>query len=73
MVRLRLREARDRIGFNIAALKAVGKVASSRRSAFYSPEAAENVWAGLGLGSDVAAALESKGKSRSHKNAATKV
>ena len=72
LVRLRLREARDVTGFNIAALKAVGKVASDRRATYFVPEASENVWAGLGLGSDVAAALESKGKSRKHKTAATK-
>lgn len=72
LVRLRLREARDVIGFNLAALSTVGKVASDRRSTFDVSGTSENVWAGLGLGSDVAAALESKGKSRKHKTAATK-
>lgn len=74
LVRLRLREARDVIGFNLAALRTVGKVASDRRATYFDPDGSSqtNVWAGLGLGSDVAAALESKGKSRKHKTAATK-
>jgi hypothetical protein len=73
LVRLRLRDARDVIGFNLAALRTVGKVASDRRATYFVPEeSSDNVWAGLGLGSDVAAALESNGKSRKHKTAATK-
>jgi len=61
-VRMRLAESRDTVGFNLAALRAIAKVANDRKSAYFVPdESTTNVWAGLGLGSDVAAALESRG------------
>jgi hypothetical protein len=61
------------MGFNIAALRTIGKLASDRKASYFVPEGtSDNVWAGLGLGSDVAAALESKGKTNKHKTAETK-
>lgn len=64
LVRLRLGESRDTVGFNLAALRAIAKAAHDRKSAFSVPEQSEatNVWAGLGLGSDVAAALEGRNR-----------
>ena len=61
---MRLSEARDAVGFNLAALRAIAKVTADRKASFMPMDAAANqdVWAGLGLGSDVAAALESKGR-----------
>jgi hypothetical protein len=63
LVRLRLQESRDAIGFNIAAVRAISKVANERKASYFIPDAADNaanVWAGLGLGSDVAAAIENR-------------
>jgi hypothetical protein len=57
-----LQESRDSIGFNIAAVRAISKVASERKASYFIPDAdnTANVWAGLGLGSDVAAAIENR-------------
>jgi hypothetical protein len=61
LVKLRLAEIRDTVGFNQAALRAIGKVANDRKNSYYVPDNdGKNIWAGLGLGSDVAAALEGK-------------
>ena len=67
MIRLRLSESRDIVGFNLAALKMVAKIANDRRSSYIDYDGHANVkdgdlWAGLGLGSDVAAALEKRGR-----------
>jgi hypothetical protein len=66
LVRLRLSESRDAVGFNLAALRAIAKVAQDRKSAFFVAEEPDGnaVWAGMGLGSDVAAALEKKDRVR---------
>ena len=62
LVRLRLGEVRDTCGYNIAACRMIGRIAQDRQNAktlsISSSSDATNVWAGLGLGSDVAAALE---------------
>jgi hypothetical protein len=64
LLKQRLAESRDVVGFNLAALRAVAKTASNRREAYLDYNDAEptakDVWAGMGLGSDVAAALESR-------------
>jgi len=63
LLRQRLAESRDVIGFNLAALRAVAKTAASRKDAyldFDTPSEAKDIWAGIGLGSDLAAALESR-------------
>jgi len=63
LVRMRLVEDRDTVGFNLAALRAIAKVVQEKKSSYFNPDENEpnDIWAGLGLGSDVAAALEQKG------------
>jgi hypothetical protein len=66
LLKLRLAESRDVIGFNLAALRAVARTAANRRDAYldYNADQTKDIWAGLGLGSDVAAALESRRPAR---------
>jgi hypothetical protein len=65
LARLRLRESRDAVGFNLAALRAISRVANERKMSYFVPDHTEtDVWAGLGLGSEVAAALQSRGRSK---------
>ena len=46
-------------------MKAVSRNANDRKNAYtISEEPATDIWAGLGLGSDVAAALQSKSNKR---------
>ena len=66
LLKLRLEEARDTIGYNLAACRLIGRIAQERKEAkmlTMSPDTT-NVWAGLGLGSDVAAALEGSSKKK---------
>jgi hypothetical protein len=70
--RQRLGEIRDVAGLDLAALKLLSKMVNERREnhgGFGEPSSANkgaDVWAGLGLWSDVAAALEGRrGRSRS--------
>jgi len=51
----------------LAALRAVAKGAADKRSNYvgFAETDQTDVWAGLGLGSDVAAAMEGRGKRRS--------
>jgi hypothetical protein len=61
-LRLRLAESRDMIGYNLAAMKILGRTHQDRQSLFVdgdSPQAID-VWAGMGVGSDVAAALDGR-------------
>lgn len=61
LVRLRLGESRDMIGFNVAAFRAVARSAANKKDSFLQYENQGNdVWAGLGLGSDLAAAVEGR-------------
>ena len=55
-------EARDRVGYDIAALRLISQTAQARKASFLTNDNTENVdvWAGLGLGSDVAAALSGR-------------
>jgi hypothetical protein len=58
-----LGEVRDTVGYNIAACRLIGQVAKDRKeSKMLSTPSTTDVWAGLGLGSDVAAALEGNAK-----------
>ena len=62
LVRLRLAKDRDTVGFNLAALRAIAKVVHENKSSYFDDEnQSTDIWAELGLGSDVAAALEHKG------------
>ena len=62
LLRERLTESRDTIGFNLAALRAVGRTAAGKKEGFLDHDGGttKNIWAGMGLGSDLAAALESR-------------
>lgn len=63
---MRLAQDRDTVGFNLAALRAIARVVQENKSSYFNPEDTQSndIWAGLGLGSDVAAALEQKGSRR---------
>ena len=62
LIRLRVGEARDRVGYNMAALRLIGQTAQSRKASFLPPDDAGDmdVWAGMGLGSDMAAVLSGR-------------
>ena len=61
LVRLRLGESRDTIGFNLAALRAVARSAANKKESFLQYENQSNdIWGNLGLGSDLAAAVEGR-------------
>lgn len=67
LLRERLTESRDTIGFNLAALRAVARTTASKKESYLiynTNENAKNIWAGMGLGSDLAAALESRKPAR---------
>jgi hypothetical protein len=60
LIRMRVAEMRDVAGVDLAALKLLARAAQERQqSRAFGPTTVEpDVWAGLGLGSDVAAALQ---------------
>ena len=64
LVRLRLGESRDIVGFNLAALRMVARVAHDKKQSYLDYDASQtmDIWAGMGLGSEVAAAVEGRGK-----------
>jgi hypothetical protein len=66
LIRQRLKESRDMIGYDLAAMKLITRAAQERKQAFAPiDEEPVDIWAGLGLGSDVAAALQARGRKRS--------
>jgi U3 small nucleolar RNA-associated protein 12 len=68
LVRMRLSQDRDTVGFNLAALRTIARVAQENKISHFIADDAQSkdIWAGLGLGSDVAAALEQKGGRRAN-------
>ena len=64
LLQLRLQGSRDTIGYNLAACRLIGRIAQDRKEAkmIGMAPATTDIWAGLGLGSDVAAALEGSAK-----------
>jgi hypothetical protein len=59
LIRLRLAETRDVIGFDLAAMKLISKAANERKQSYLGAQSSpKDIWADLGFGSDVAAALE---------------
>jgi len=65
LLQLRLRESRDTVGYNLAACRMIGRIAQERKdSKMLSLAPSADVWAGLGFGSDVAAALSGQSVKR---------
>ena len=66
LLRERLAESRDTVGFNLAALRAVARTHASKKESYlsYNNDETKDIWAGMGLGSDLAAALESRRPAR---------
>jgi hypothetical protein len=63
---MRLAEDRDTVGFNLAALRAIAKVVQENKTSYFNADENQtDIWAGLGLGSDVAAALVKRGGKKS--------
>jgi U3 small nucleolar RNA-associated protein 12 len=64
LLKLRLAQARDTIGYNLAAIRIINRVSSEHKSRYHIPDDALNkdVFKDLGLGSDVAAAMQKKNK-----------
>lgn len=63
LIQLRLRQVRDDVvGYNLAALRLVGKTATAQKHAnYFGPaEGDQDIWAGMGLGSDLAAAIQGR-------------
>eukprot|EP00559_Dactyliosolen_fragilissimus_P000417 CAMPEP_0184873570 /NCGR_PEP_ID=MMETSP0580-20130426/41920_1 /TAXON_ID=1118495 /ORGANISM="Dactyliosolen fragilissimus" /LENGTH=1291 /DNA_ID=CAMNT_0027376495 /DNA_START=86 /DNA_END=3961 /DNA_ORIENTATION=- len=63
LLKLRLIQARDTIGYNLAAMRVLEKVAKDRKQQYYIPDAnttKQDIWSDLGLGSDLAASLQKK-------------
>jgi hypothetical protein len=61
LLRLRVSESRDVVGFNLAALRAVAQNSASKKDSFLDFTAPQkDIWAGLGLGRDLAPVEESR-------------
>lgn len=65
LVRLRLAESRDIVGYNLAAMRLISQAAQEKKQLQLHIDAQpKDIWAGLGLGSDVAAVLDGRAKRR---------
>jgi len=61
LIKSRITQDRDMIGYNLAALRAIARISHERKPVTLIEEQnSNNIWAGMGLGSDIAAALERK-------------
>ena len=63
LLKSRLVEARDTIGYNLASVRIITKTAKDHKNRYYIPDPndeVKNVWAGLGLGSQTAADMQKK-------------
>ena len=65
LIRLRLGQVRDMVGYDIAAMRLLSRTANAKREQWSIMDdtngtAQKDVWSGLGLGSDLAAALEGR-------------
>lgn len=70
LIKQRISQNRDMIGYNLAALRAVARSYNERKPTMKAEENSFNdIWSGMGLGSDIAAALERKKGSKKRKNA----
>jgi len=68
LLKLRLTDARDIVGYNLAAMRITSKISSDHKKKFSLPEEAStlNVWSNIGLGSDEATALQRKSGGKSN-------
>jgi len=57
LIKIRLEESRNTFGFNLVALKAITKLAHEQKNNL-TTETKTDIWAGMGVGSDIAAALQ---------------
>ena len=59
LMRLHLAQSRDVVGYNLAALRAVAQASASKKDAYldFTNDAHKEIWAGMGLGRDLAAAI----------------
>jgi hypothetical protein len=65
LIRLRLGQVRDMVGYDIAAMRLLSRTAQAKRQQWSLMDDSTNaqkddVWSGLGLGSDLAAALQGR-------------
>ena len=62
LLRIRLMEARDTIGYNLAAIRITSNLAKEHKERFHIPEESSkvDVFAGMGLGSELAAEIQKK-------------
>ncbi len=61
LIKQRISQNRDMIGYNLAALRVVARSCNERKPTMKVEESNLNdIWSGMGLGSDIAAALERK-------------
>jgi len=63
LLKTRLVEARDTIGYNLASVRIITKTAKDHKSRYYIPDPTDevkDVWAGLGLGSEMAANMQKR-------------
>ena len=68
LIKERIGESRNTVGYNLAAMRAVAKLIKEHKEAYYIHDDnnadRKDIWAGLGKGSDVAAALSGRGSKR---------
>lgn len=66
LIRRHLTIARDVVGYDLAAMSLIAKISQQRKQNFSvgDTSAPVDIWAGMGLGSDVAAALQSSKRKR---------
>jgi hypothetical protein len=59
LLRLHLAESRDTVGYNLAAFRAVAQAAANKKESYLdlNNQAEKDIWAGMGLGRDLAAAV----------------
>ena len=65
LTRQRLSVARDVVGYDLAAMKLIARAANEKKQSLTAEQLkTKDIWADLGLGSDVAAALEGRSKKK---------
>jgi len=64
IIKRRLTEYRNAVGYNLAALKVIAQLHNEKKHEYRMDEEVDDIWKGMGLGSDLAAALERKKRPR---------